>query len=39
MSLLEQISMAVQHGKAKDVVELVQQGLDSGLTAQQILDE
>lgn len=39
MSILEQISTAVQHGKAKDVVELVQQGLDSGLTAQQILDE
>jgi len=39
MSLLEQISTAVQQGKAKDVVALVQEALDSGATAQQILDE
>ncbi|NLM79969.1 MAG: cobalamin-binding protein [Clostridiales bacterium] len=39
MSLLEQISTAVQQGKAKDVVALVQEALDSGTTAQQILDE
>ena len=39
MSILEQISTAVQLGKAKDVVELVQQGINSGLSAQQILDE
>lgn len=39
MTLVEQISAAVQSGKANDVVRLVQQALDEGLTAQQILDE
>jgi len=38
-ALLENISESVQKGKAKDVVKLVQEGLDSGITAQQILDE
>ncbi len=39
MSLLEDISAALQKGKAKDVKELVQQAIDQGLGAQTILEE
>lgn len=39
MSLLEDISAALQKGKAKDVKELVQQAIDQGLGAQSILEE
>jgi len=38
MSLLDNISAAVQAGKAKDVVTLVQEAMDIGITAQEILD-
>ena len=37
--LLEQLSLAVQRGRAKEVVELVQTGLDEGLSAQELLDK
>jgi len=36
--MLQNISFAVQTGKAKDVVALVQEALDAGHTAQEILD-
>ena len=39
MSLLEDISAALQKGKAKDVKEMVQQAIDQGLGAQTILEE
>jgi corrinoid protein of di/trimethylamine methyltransferase len=39
MSLLEDISAALQKGRAKDVKELVQQAIDQGLGAQTILEE
>ncbi|MHB8963006.1 MAG: cobalamin B12-binding domain-containing protein [Saccharofermentanales bacterium] len=39
MEILEQISAALQKGKAKDVKELVQNALDTGIPAQQILVE
>lgn len=39
MSILTEISENLQHGKAKAVKELVQQAIDSGIPAQQILDE
>jgi corrinoid protein of di/trimethylamine methyltransferase len=39
MSMLEDISAALQKGKAKDVKELVQQAIDQGLPAQTILEE
>lgn len=39
MSLLEDISAALQKGKAKDVKELVQQAIGEGLGAQTILEE
>ena len=39
MEILEQISAALQKGKAKDVKELVQNALDTGVSAQQILVE
>lgn len=39
MSLLEDISAALQKGRAKDVKELVQQAIDQGLGAQSILEE
>ena len=39
MSILEDISAALQKGKAKDVKELVQQAIDQGLPAQTILEE
>ena len=39
MSILTDISENVQHGKAKVVKELVQQAIDEGIPAQQILDE
>jgi len=39
MSILVEISENLQRGKAKMVKELVQQALDQGLTAQQILTE
>ncbi len=38
MSILAEISELVQKGKAKDVVTKVQEALDSGLSAQEILD-
>jgi len=38
MALLENISAALQAGKAKDVAQLVQEAIDSGLPAQEILD-
>ncbi len=37
-AILEQISELLQKGKAKDVAALVQQALDEGLAAQDILD-
>lgn len=39
MEILDQISAALQKGKAKDVKELVQTALDTGVPAQQILVE
>jgi methanogenic corrinoid protein MtbC1 len=39
MSILEDISAALQRGKAKDVKELVQRAIDEGLGAQSILEE
>lgn len=37
--ILEDISLKLQAGKAKDVKTLVQQAIDEGIPAQQILDE
>ncbi len=37
--LLEQLSQAVQRGRAKEVTELVQAGLAEGLSAQELLDQ
>ena len=39
MSLLEQISTALQKGKAKDIKELVQQAIDQNLPAETILND
>lgn len=39
MSILAEISEKLQKGKAKDVKALVQQAIDEGLPAQQILEE
>lgn len=39
MSILEDISKATQRGKAKDVKVLVQEAIDSGYSAQDILDK
>lgn len=39
MKLLEQMSVLLQKGKAKDVKALVQQAIDQGIPAQQILEE
>jgi len=39
MALVEDISLALQQGKAKDVVALVQQAIDENIPAQKILDE
>ncbi|MDR1247389.1 MAG: corrinoid protein [Clostridiales Family XIII bacterium] len=39
MAILEEISEMVQKGKAKDVVALVNQALEQGLLAQEILDK
>jgi len=39
MALLENISEALQKGKAKEVAALVQEGIDSGVSAQDILDK
>jgi len=39
MEILNQISEMLQKGKAKDVVALVQQAIDEGISAQTILDE
>ena len=39
MSLLQEISENLQKGKAKDVKTLVQQAIDEGIPAKQILDE
>jgi len=38
MSIVENISAALQKGKRKEVVELVQEALASGISAQEILD-
>ncbi|MDR1735119.1 MAG: corrinoid protein [Oscillospiraceae bacterium] len=38
MALLDDLSLAVQKGKAKDVEALVTQGLAEGVSAQQLLD-
>ncbi|MHB1485689.1 MAG: cobalamin B12-binding domain-containing protein [Saccharofermentanales bacterium] len=39
MEILDQISEALQKGKAKDVKVLVQEAVDSGVSAQQVLNE
>ena len=39
MEILTQISEALQKGKAKDVKVLVQEAVDSGISAQQVLNE
>lgn len=39
MEILEKISEALQKGKAKDVKAMVQEALDSGLSAQKVLNE
>ncbi|MDR0851275.1 MAG: corrinoid protein [Clostridiales Family XIII bacterium] len=39
MAVLEELCEIVQKGKAKEVVVLVQQAIDEGFTAQQILDD
>ena len=39
MSILTEISENLQHGKAKVVKELVQQAIDQGMSAKQILEE
>ena len=39
MSIVENISAALQKGKRKEVVELVQEALASGISAQEILDD
>jgi methanogenic corrinoid protein MtbC1 len=38
MSLVEDISLNLQNGKLKDVKELVQKGIDTGLSAAQLLE-
>jgi 5-methyltetrahydrofolate--homocysteine methyltransferase len=37
--LLEQLSLAIQRGRAKETVELVQTGLEQGISAQELLDQ
>ncbi|MDR3070786.1 MAG: corrinoid protein [Propionibacteriaceae bacterium] len=39
MSILENLSEAVQKGRAKDVLTLIEEGLAEGLSAQRLLDE
>ena len=39
MSILEEISIKLQNGRAKDVKELVQQAIDEGMDAETILKE
>ncbi|MDY2626658.1 MAG: corrinoid protein [Coriobacteriales bacterium] len=39
MAILDDISEAVQHGKRKDVKKLVQQAIDEGVDAAEILDK
>ena len=39
MAILEDISLNLQRGKAKVVKELVQQAVDQGIDAKQILEE
>ncbi|MCQ2437819.1 MAG: corrinoid protein [Clostridia bacterium] len=39
MEILENISVALQNGKAKEVKKLVQEAIDAGVSAQQILNE
>ena len=39
MAILNEISEALQQGKAKNVKELVQQAVDEGISAKQILEE
>jgi len=39
MSTLESLSEAVQKGRSKDVLALIETGLDEGLSAQQLLDD
>ena len=39
MSLLEQISTALQKGKAKDIKELVQQAIDQNIPAETLIND
>lgn len=39
MTILEDLSTAIQEGRAKDVLALIQSGLDEGLSAQRLLDD
>ncbi|NLN04184.1 MAG: cobalamin-binding protein [Clostridiaceae bacterium] len=39
MKILEDISLAIQKGKARDVKQLVMEALEMGITAQEILDK
>ena len=39
MSIIDNISESLQKGKAKDVVALIQEALDTGVSAQDILDK
>ena len=39
MELFEQISEKLQKGKAKDVKALVQEAIDAGIPAQEILEK
>lgn len=39
MKILEDISLATQKGKAKDVKQLVTEALEIGVSAQEILDK
>jgi len=39
MTTLEKLSQAIQQGKAKDVLVLIDEGLAEGLSAQQLLDD
>jgi len=39
VTILEDLSTAIQEGRAKDVLALIQSGLDEGLSAQRLLDD
>ena len=39
MSTIESLSEAVQKGRVKDVLALIESGLEEGIPAQQLLDE